>query len=815
MGKSCYWRTLVAALALFWATRTACTAVDCPSGSTERGGQCTIEREELDATVSSTRIDSLDPEAGINPRDAELALGGAGASGAAANGGAGATGSAAAGSGGNTAGSFGNTAGTAVSSADPCSSEGATRCSALGEGKREQCKDGGWMPAEACSDGQTCVVEASGRGVCVKRAEVCRGNGGKAVCDAQGSLMICNADESLESQTMCQSPRLCQAGVAARACAMCLPNEEHRCTGKTLERCAADGMSFAKAMECETAALCNKTAGLCTSSACAPDKTSCDGALLQVCNADGTAFKSTLTCGTGTTCDATGGDCNTCEPGSTKCEGDMVATCDATGQSYTASACPAGSHCVGLGQCVECASNADCAGLTKDCKIGVCSKNTCSAQNQPGGTSCAAAGGKPGACVLGACQCTPQCDGKMCGADGCGGTCPPGCAGGLMCAGDRCVDCQSDDQCSNLNGAQGCIEGYCEAGTCRVRNAPATKSCGSSGTCRAGSCCTPDCKNKCGGADDGCGGTCTGKCSGGATCKDGTCCTTKCSGKCGGESDGCGGFCPNPCSNGESCSAGKCCAPSCANKCGGADDGCGGKCNAPCPCTPSCSGKCAGESDGCNGTCRNPCKAGESCSAGKCCAPSCTNKCGGADDGCGGKCDAPCPCTPNCSGKCAGESDGCPGGMCPNPCKGDDTCAAGMCTPKACVPSCGMRCEGDNGCPGGKCDASNCAKGLVCQAGMCVMPAPVVRKEYESCDPTKPCDTGLVCKPLGPAGQFCVTAAVYRMCTAPRVLYQQELCVHPCPSADDKQTSTACPTAASTCYVESGATSGYCAPSAS
>ena len=68
--------------------------------------------------------------------------------------------------------------------------------------------------------------------------------------------------------------------------------------------------------------------------------------------------------------------------------------------------------------------------------------------------------------------CTPDCDGKECGDDGCGGTCAPGCSG----------------------------NDTCDAGVCV---------------------CIPDCDGKdCG--DDGCGGSC-GTCSGDDTCEAGVC----------------------------------------------------------------------------------------------------------------------------------------------------------------------------------------------------------------------------------------------------------------------------------------------------
>ena len=75
--------------------------------------------------------------------------------------------------------------------------------------------------------------------------------------------------------------------------------------------------------------------------------------------------------------------------------------------------------------------------------------------------------------------------------------------------------------------------------------------------------CIPNCKGKCGAADDGCGGRCLG-CPSGQECVGTTCgvrpsCVPKCEGKCGGP-DGCnkGGTCPNSCPEGQICKSNQC-----------------------------------------------------------------------------------------------------------------------------------------------------------------------------------------------------------------------------------------------------------------
>jgi len=106
-------------------------------------------------------------------------------------------------------------------------------------------------------------------------------------------------------------------------------------------------------------------------------------------------------------------------------------------------------------------------------------------------------------------ECIPNCEGRECGNNGCGGS---------------CGTCDPGETCEN---------GQCEA-------------------------CTPDCTGlECG--DDGCGGSC-GTCPQGEDCIDGICvgCTPDCTGlECG--DDGCGGSC-GTCPQGESCVDGQCVA---------------------------------------------------------------------------------------------------------------------------------------------------------------------------------------------------------------------------------------------------------------
>ncbi len=303
---------------------------------------------------------------------------------------------------------------------------------------------------------------------------------------------------------------------------------------------------------------------------------------------------------------------------------------------YSCKPCPAKPSCAGLGcgefcglDCGSCGKGKVCHKYqccTPDCDGKTCGPDGCGGQ-------CGSCPGN-GDCVLGNCvACQPKCDGKSCGPDGCGGECgdcpdPKVCAQGKcldsLCAG-QCgggpfkdgagKDCYCDDQCTEL--------GDCCAGACVA--CPDNKGC-----------CKPSCEGKkCG--DNGCGGAC-GVCPEGGLCTNGQCpaCKVDCAGKtCG--PDGCGGSCGS-CPTGKDCNSGTCTCPLtkdtiCCDKSLCLLDSCGqvgpplypctygcsdGQCSAPCQ--PSCVGKVCG-SNGCGGSCGS-CQTGFGCQEGFCQAQS-------------------------------------------------------------------------------------------------------------------------------------------------------------------------------------------------
>ncbi len=170
----------------------------------------------------------------------------------------------------------------------------------------------------------------------------------------------------------------------------------------------------------------------------------------------------------------------------------------------------------------------------------------------------------------GQCDCSPDCEGKECGMDLCGGS---------------CGECPAFHQCQDFTcvSQPGCGNGVCEEGLGEDCSACAADcGCVEPQVCWEGACCSAsDCNalgKECGQWPDGCGGEAQcGTCTGQDTCVNGQCvCQQACGGKeCGG--DGCGGTC-GTCAGQDTCVNGQCvCQPACGGKvCG--DDGCGGTC---------------------------------------------------------------------------------------------------------------------------------------------------------------------------------------------------------------------------------------------
>lgn len=193
------------------------------------------------------------------------------------------------------------------------------------------------------------------------------------VCDGKRAT-FCNSrgDGFTSGGDVCTSDQTCTAGTCADH--VCKPSEDF-CSGNTVRRCSADGLSSEEIDECEAGSYCETSSATCKSGVCSPDQPACDDTRATFCNSEGSGFVSGgTTCGQQQTCDA--GICkdHVCTPGEDYCVGSQSLRCSDDGlASSTNEECSAPTPaCFGNGQCGECMPDAErscgeCADGTEIC----------------------------------------------------------------------------------------------------------------------------------------------------------------------------------------------------------------------------------------------------------------------------------------------------------------------------------------------------------------------------------------------------------------------------------------------------------------
>ena len=430
---------------------------------------------------------------------------------------------------------------------DPCAVSGACEAGecvgALGNkcDDNNPCTDDGCFPetgecsheynTASCDDGNECTTaDICVQGVCAGSAVDCAGiespclqpicNPASGVCDmpvddgtACPDADLCNGEETcLGGACTDGEPVLCEDDGNECIQDVCVP-ETGQC-GLPVE----DGLPCGDGNVCDGGAVCK--AGVCVQGepiACPDDGNAC---VDDVCNPltgqcgifmeDGTGCEDGSLCTDNDVCQA--GQCHagtnaTCDD-SNMCTDDICIPetgCDFQPNGLECedgSKCTVGDLCVG-GECIggeapNCDDGKECTGDSCNTESG------CVNANVGNGTPCGQLAGWT--CLDGECQCQQDCQGKVCGDDGCGG---------------NCGECPEGKACQN---------GQCN--------------------------CVPDCTGKeCG--DDGCGGEC-GPCVGAQeVCIGDQCvCQPACAGKqCG--TDGCGGDCGS-CDDANDCTKDTC-----------------------------------------------------------------------------------------------------------------------------------------------------------------------------------------------------------------------------------------------------------------
>jgi hypothetical protein len=229
---------------------------------------------------------------------------------------------------------------------------------------------------------------------------------GEVICAGQ-EVQVCNpAGSGFDVEETCSESEYCEAGLCHDHA--CLPKEV-MCDGGKVLKCDDSGKEWVAGQDCEADGL-NCFEGQCIDSLCVADSLFCvDNFTLATCHDDGTDF-TPESCPEQHYC--LKGQCLgwTCEPGEMLCVGEMATMCDDKGSGPLTQ----GENCDELGLL---------------CIAGLCTK------------------------------CFPDCFGKECGEDGCGGTCGL-CDDGDPCTTGSCEDafftctfetvvdcCNGDDEC--------------------------------------------------------------------------------------------------------------------------------------------------------------------------------------------------------------------------------------------------------------------------------------------------------------------------------------------------------------------------------
>ncbi len=585
------------------------------------------------------------------------------------------------------------------------------------------------VSSESCISGScqsSCTPDCSGKECgddgCSGSCGTCSNNHGTTTCSSGSCTPTCNSgwgncdgntqngcETDMNSDNnncgscgnSCDSSESCISGVCTSGCT---PD----CSGK---ECGDDGCGGS----CGT---CSNNHGTttCSSGTCSPTCSSgwgnCDSNTKNGCE---TSLSTTTNCGS---CG------NSCGSGESCVSGSCQSSCtpDCSGKECGDDGCG--------GTCGTCSNNHG----TTTCSSGTCSP-TCSSgwgncdSNTKNGcetslsttTNCGSCGNSCGSgesCVSGSCQssCTPDCSGKECGDDGCGGTCGE-CQDFEYCnsMGQCIVNCIDD--CDTIGEAT-CADdvlGVCgnwNDDPCYEKN---YTDCAATGkVCYDGACVTPACSHD-------------SDCDDSVACTQDRCaspgehnasCFYKTKTTCNAVSDGC---CPAGCTNGDD--------PDCSRECT-ADSDCSGIelcCSSYCA-TPACSDDASCDD---NNKCTvDECTSGSSCSAS--CQHTAITECSSISDGC---CPSGCDYLqdPDCSVVCSdysvsdcsslAECEWCPLGQVCMP-KNDVECTASSCSTDGeyCTDSCKWRdCFGANSacyCSGGEC--VSCGDGKVCRDFACV-----------------------------------------------------------------------------------------------
>jgi len=316
----------------------------------------------------------------------------------------------------------------------------------------DHCQDGGCKPGPnkcGCLSQEECDE--------VEDGNLCNGT---LFCDETVNPPACQIDPATVVKCTAPLPSACQSWVCEPSSGKCVPVPANdgkscddadwctvsdkcsagKCSGNAVPACGV-GAPCKKESDCHVGLTCfaSMPGGYCTDLNCpavaCPPGSVCieinDGQMHVCANACDVSPDCRVDEGHG--CNAQGGCwCGEewCQAGKQVCDGDFAGKCNVCGSLLEPGAVDCskqGPFCY-LGQCVAC--KPDCAGK-------VCGSDGCDG-------SCGDCVGPQDACVNGQCVCQPACEGKQCGPDGCDGSCgecepPAACDPSGLCAEGRGV----------------------------------------------------------------------------------------------------------------------------------------------------------------------------------------------------------------------------------------------------------------------------------------------------------------------------------------------------------------------------------------
>ena len=307
-----------------------------------------------------------------------------------------------------------------------------------------------------CNEGFRCTD-----GLCVEAPPCLSDKDCKAlemVCDKEAGYCVgCLVDFDCADGQFCKGDT-CVADVCAAGTDIC--------KGGSAWTCSANGSEYLLQEVC-VEAYCD--GGACQPWVCEPGTAFCQGSIAMLCNGQGSAVESEADCEAfGMTCSQ--GECVplVCLPGAVWCvSGNAKAVCAPDGSGYETTSCGLEEFCW----------EAVCQPWVCEPLVSYCAGNVALVCDLLGkgpegdGEDCLQAGKT---CVDGACICIPQCEGKECGDDGCGGscgTCPATapCMSGFSCVAGKCTGfpipgcCVADKECDDQDK---CTTDKCTANKC-------------------------------------------------------------------------------------------------------------------------------------------------------------------------------------------------------------------------------------------------------------------------------------------------------------------------------------------------------------